>query len=140
MTSLYDISQERQIKVDILSRKDQVNTKEDNKDVQLLKEELWTRRMTAEITMLRRIATTDDLEIIKEIKRNNTKEWEVVQALEKNNGLSWKEDRIVYMEERIYVPNNKKLKEKILQENYDSVDVGHSGQQQMLELIKRSYW
>ena len=44
------------------------------------------------------------------------------------------------MEERIYVPNNKKLKEKILQGNYDSVDVGHSGQQQILELIKRNYW
>jgi len=29
------------MKVNILSRKDQVNTKEDNKDVQLLKEELW---------------------------------------------------------------------------------------------------
>jgi len=29
------------MKTDILSRKDQVNTKEDNKDVQLLKEELW---------------------------------------------------------------------------------------------------
>ena len=42
------------------------------------------------------------------------------------------------MEERIYIPNNKKLKEKILQENYDSVVVGHQGQQQMLELIKRS--
>jgi len=28
-------------KADILSRKEQVNTKEDNKDVQLLKEELW---------------------------------------------------------------------------------------------------
>jgi len=65
-----------------------VNTKEDNKDVQLLKEELWTRRTTAEVTMLRRIITTDDLEIMKEIKRNNTKEWEVVQALEKNDGLS----------------------------------------------------
>ena len=64
--------------------------------------------------MLKRTATTDDLEIIKEIKRNNTKEWEVVQALEKNNGLLWKEDRIVYMEGRIYVPNSKKLKEKIL--------------------------
>ena len=88
--------------------------------------------------MLRRTTTTDDLEIMKEIKRNNTKEWEVVQALEKNNGLSWEEDRIVYVEERIYIPNNKKLKEKILQENYDSVVVGHQGQQQMLELIKRS--
>jgi len=28
-------------KADILSRKEQVDTKEDNKDVQLLKEELW---------------------------------------------------------------------------------------------------
>jgi len=95
--------------VDILSRKDQVNTKEDNKDVQLLKEELWTRRTTAEVTMLRRMATIDNLEIMKEIKRNNTKEQEVVQPLEKNDGLSWKEDRIVYIEGRIYIPNNKRI-------------------------------
>ena len=59
--------------------------------------------------MLRRTTTTDDLEIIKEIKRNNIKKWEVVQVLEKNNGLSWEEDRIVYMEGRIYVPNNKRI-------------------------------
>ena len=39
-------------KVDILSWKDQVNTKEDNKDVQLLKDEIWARRTTAKITML----------------------------------------------------------------------------------------
>ena len=36
-------------KADILSRKDQVNTKEDNKDVQLLKDEMWIRRTTVEI-------------------------------------------------------------------------------------------
>jgi len=77
--------------------------------------------------MLRRIITTNDLEIMKEIKRNNTKEWEVVQALEKNDGLSWEEDEIVYVEGRIYIPNNKKLKEKILQESHDSVNVGHLG-------------
>jgi len=112
-----------------LSRKDQVNTKEDNKDVQLLKEELWTRRITVEVMMLKRTTTTDDLEIMKEIKRNNTKKQEAVQALEKNDRLSWEEDGIVYVEGRIYVPNNKKLKEKILQENYDSVDIGHPGQQ-----------
>ena len=29
------------MKADILSRKDQVNIKEDNKDVQLLKDKLW---------------------------------------------------------------------------------------------------
>ena len=71
-----------------MSRKDQVNTKEDNKDVQLLKEELWTRRTTVKVMMLRRVATTNDLEMMKEIIRNSTKEQEVIQALEKNDGLS----------------------------------------------------
>jgi len=42
------------LKADISSRKDQVNVQDDNKDVQMLKEELWTRRMTAEIIMLKR--------------------------------------------------------------------------------------
>jgi len=51
----------------------------------------------------------------------------VVQALEKNNGLSWEQDRVMYIEERIYIPNNKKLKENILQENYNLSDVGHLG-------------
>ena len=51
----------------------------------------------------------------------------MIQALEKDDGLTWEEDKIVYMEGRIYVPNNKKLKEKILQENHNSVDVEHPG-------------
>ena len=57
--------------------------KEDNKDIQLLKKQLQTRRTTAEITMLRRKITVDELDIVKEIKRNNTREQEVVQALKK---------------------------------------------------------
>jgi len=78
--------------------------------------------------------------ILKEIKRNTTREKEVVQALKKEDSLTWKEDGVVYMKGRIYVPNNKKIKEEILKENHDSVDVGHSGQCRMLELIKRTYW
>ena len=61
-------------KADILSRKDQVNTKEDNKDVQLLKDKLWQWRMTAEITMIKRKTTVEESDIFKEIKRNTTKE------------------------------------------------------------------
>jgi len=76
------------MKMDILSRKDQVNMKEDNKDVQLLKEQLWTRRITAEITMLRRKTIADELDIIKKIKRNNTREQEVVQVLKKKDRLT----------------------------------------------------
>jgi len=44
------------------------------------------------------------------------------------------------MEERIYIPNNKKIRKKILKENHDSVDVGHPGQHRMLELLKMTYW
>jgi len=54
-------------KADILSRKDQVNMKEDNKNIQLLKEGLWARRMTAEITMIGRKTTAEECDIIKEI-------------------------------------------------------------------------
>jgi len=39
-------------KADILSRKNQVDTGDDNKDIQMLKEELWTKRTTAEVMML----------------------------------------------------------------------------------------
>ena len=44
------------------------------------------------------------------------------------------------MEGRIYILNNKKLKEKILQENYDSVDIEYLGQQRIIELLKQNYW
>ena len=88
--------------------------------------------MTVEITMLERKTTVDELDIIKEIKRNNTREQEVVQALKKKDRVTWEKDRIVYMKERIYIPNNKKTREKILKENHDSVNVGHPGQQMML--------
>ena len=127
-------------KADILSRKDQVNMEENNKVVQLLKEELWSRRTIADITIIERKMTADECNIIKEIRRNNTREKEVIQALKKEDGLTWEKDGVVYMEERIYVPNSKKIREEILEENHNSVDVRHPGQQRMLELIKRNYW
>ena len=101
----------------------------------MLKKELWKRRTMAEVIMLKREITTNKQEILEEIRRNGTKEQEVIQALEKNDGLTWEEDGIVYLEGRIYIPNNKKLKE-----NYNSVNVRHPEQQRMLELIKQNYW
>jgi len=63
--------------------------KNDNKDVQVLKEELWTRRIMAEVTMLKRNQKiVDNLNILKEIHRNNTREREIQQALKKEDGLS----------------------------------------------------
>ena len=114
--------------------------KEDNKDIQLLKKELWLRRTTAEITIIGRKTTAEECDVIKEIRRNSTREKEGVQALEKQDRLTWEEDGVVYMEERIYVLNNKKIREEILKENHDSVNVGHLGQHRILELLKRTYW
>ena len=57
----------------------------------------------------------------------------------KDNGQVWKDNRIVYIKERIYVSNNRKIQEQVLQKNHDSVDIGHLGQQRMSELIKRNY-
>jgi len=127
-------------KADILSQKDQVNMKEDNKDVQLLKDEIWTRKTTTKVTMLGQKIITEEGDIIKKIWKNNTREKEVIQALEKNNGLTWEEDGVAYMEGRVYVPNNKEFREEILREHHDPADIGHPGQYRMTELLKRTYW
>ena len=78
--------------------------------------------MTAEITIIQRKTMIKESDILKKIKRNTMREKEVVQALKKEDSLTWEEDRVVYMEGRVYVPNNRKIKEKILKENHDLTD------------------
>ena len=90
--------------------------------------------------MIKRKTTVEENNILKEIRRNAIREKEVVQALKNEDSLTWEEDGVIYIEERVYVPNNKKIQEEILKENHDSVDVGHPGQYRMLELLKRMYW
>ena len=63
----------------------------------------------AEITMIKRKTTVEESDILKEIRRNTTREREVIQALGKKDGLTWEEDRVVYIEGRVYVLNNKKI-------------------------------
>ena len=63
----------------------------------------------------------------------------MVKELEKEDGQFWGENKIIDVDGRIYVPNNCKIRERILQENHDLVNVGYPGQQCMLELIKRDY-
>ena len=61
------ISGKTNTKADILSRKDQVDMRDDNKDVQILKEELWTRRTIVEITMLKRNKIIENFDLLEEI-------------------------------------------------------------------------
>ena len=56
----------------------------------------------------------EKITLLEEIQQNSTKEHELVKELENEDGQSWEEDGIVYVDRRIYMPNNQKIREKIL--------------------------
>ena len=64
----------------------------------------------------------------------------MIKELEKGDSQSWEENGVIYVNGKIYMPNNWKLQERILQENHDPVDIEYLGQHQIMELIKRNYW
>ena len=89
---------------------------------------IWKNQVVEETTLL------------EEIQQNDTKEQQVIKKLKKEDGQSWEKDEIVYVNRRIYVPNNQKIKERILQENHKPADIEYQGQYWVMELIKRNYW
>jgi len=75
------------MKADVLSRKDQVNTTEDNKNVQLLKKKIWIRKiMIAEVKIIQRNQVVEETTLLNKIRRNQTKEKKVQKELEKDEG------------------------------------------------------
>jgi len=92
---------------------------------------MWSRKSVGKIQIFDNRKVMEEMDIIKKIKKNRTREKKIVQALQKENGLAWEEDEVVYMEGRIYVPNNKDIKEEILKEHHNPADIGHPGQYRM---------
>ena len=86
-----------------------MNTQDDNKDIQMLKKELQIKRTIVEITVLQRKDARENSSLLEDIQRNNIREHEMTQELKKENSLIWKDNKIVYMDRQIYIPNNKKL-------------------------------
>ena len=127
--------------MDILSRKDQVDMKDDDKNIKMLKDKLWIRRISTEakIAMFRENQIVEETILLEEIQKNNMKEQEVQKELEKDDSQAWKDNRVIYIKGKIYIPNNQKIQEQILQDNHEPVDIRQLGQQRMLELIKRNY-
>ena len=81
----------------------------------MLKDEMQTRKkISAKVKMIRRNQVVEETTILEEIRKNKTKEQEVCKELEKEDGQSYEENRIVYVNGRIYVPNNQKIRERIL--------------------------
>ena len=48
--------------------------------------------------------------------------------MKKEDGQSWKDNGIVYVDGWIYIPNNRKIQEQVLQENHNLIDIKHLGQ------------
>ena len=107
---LWYIPRKTNKKANILSRKDQVNTRDSNKDVQMLKEELWARQqITADIKVIQKKQVVEKTTLLEEIWWNITKKYKVVKELDKQDRQAWKDNGIVYINGRIYIPNNKKI-------------------------------
>jgi hypothetical protein len=87
---------------------------------------------------------------LKEIRECTEREPEVMQALENlkkapvqlRRGLEeWNtEDGLVMFRGLVYVPNNKKIRRKILELFHDSPAAGYPGRAKTLELVSRNYW
>ena len=73
---LQHILEKTNIKANILSRKDQVNTTDNNKNVKVLKNELWTRqvKIKAEVVVIRKNQIVEEIILLEEIRRNQTRE------------------------------------------------------------------
>ena len=101
---LCHISGKTNMKADILSRKDQVNTWD---DIQILKEELWTRRTTVEVTMLWKNKIIGETNLLEEIQWNRTKEKEVVQELKKMGNYRKTMDWFMWIDKFIFLITGK---------------------------------
>ena len=67
------------MKADVLSRKNQVDTMDDNRDIKLLKNELWMRQMKieAKVMIIRKSQVVEETTLLDEIRSNQTREQKV---------------------------------------------------------------
>ena len=56
-------------------------------------------------------------------------------------GAEWNlRDGLIYYRDRIYVPNDKELRRRIVEQHHDTKVAGHPGRWKTHELVSRSYW
>jgi hypothetical protein len=62
------------------------------------------------------------------------------ELAKKTKGWRKLPDRAIVIEERIYVPRDKQLRQEIIREHHDDRAAGHLGRYKTQELITRNYW
>src|SRR6202142_2889285 len=136
-------------KPDALSRRvDHGSGKEDNRDITLLSPDLFRIQALAGVDLV-----GEERELLKEVRRglrDDEQEEVVAKAAkelkrDKGRGLvrsaEWSErDGLLLYRGKIYVPKDRDLRRRIVEQHHDSRVTGHAGRWKTLELVARNYW
>jgi len=133
-------------KADSLSRRPdwEIGVERDNEDKIMIKPEWLEVRKTEVIEII-----VDGIDLLEEVRKSKIKDDEVVKAVKeiKWTGVKmlrdeeWREvDGIIYKEEKVYVPKDKKLRAEIIRLHHNTPIGGHGGQWKMVELVTRNFW
>jgi len=135
-------------KPDALSRRpDHGDGRDDNDDMTLLKPELFAIRALESI-----VIEGEEKDIVAEVRTkvkagvmedSVTKMVAGLKDSKSNNvrGVEWNlRDGLIYYRDRIYVPNDKELRRRIVEQHHDTKVAGHPGRWKTHELVSRSYW
>ncbi|KAF7762581.1 hypothetical protein Agabi119p4_9174 [Agaricus bisporus var. burnettii] len=134
-------------KADILSRIIKPDISEDNKNVEMFKDKIFTREFREDVSnyeemvlLNRRFEVSADQKILEDIRSSKRRETMVLQEMKKQPEKVWESEGIIFRQGRIYVPEEKELRDRILYDHHYPPDIGHPGQHRMLELLKRTFW
>src|SRR5215469_4224203 len=133
-------------RADALSRPDIPDKgQEDNTDLLLLpptrfsQDEKPTREVNIKSQYFSSKFTLNENQSLQESTKLHT-EHEVLTMLKRNHPSFRQEDNIIYFQNRVYIPKESKLREKILQLYHDDPLAGHPGQNRTWLAISTKYW
>ena len=135
-------------KADALSRRaDHGTGAGDNDNIVLLRPDVFAVRAMEGVTF-----EGEEREVVQDIRqgiqdgKHDDAVAVVVQELLKSKAKSlrsaeWRiDDGLVYFRDRLYVPSDRELRRRIVEQHHDSKLAGHPGRWKTLELVSRSYW
>lgn len=134
-------------KPDALSRRsDHAKGNKDNENIVLLKPSYFKIQA---LNQGHATFTYAENDLLKEIRQAKNLDEQVVKAVEelkksstkKIDGQEWSEEQgLILFRGKVYVPKDKDLRRKIVEQHHDTYIAGHPGKWKTIELVSRNYW